>query len=205
MLLNQTSKTCWLLHPCQLREIRKPRGSESQPPPIWARCYSAKEILPPRAFATTKQFNSRVAIVELTWSGPRKPAWAEHFGNCLDVRPQLVCEQREIFARLMHSAQTQETAAKLQADAQAAYRDALAAIEAVIEGSVRGHEARTTFLSTTSQVFEEAAALNAEMALASKGTDPTAASSYDSPLKAFASRNRAERVRYLTCWLTATQ
>ena len=73
------------------------------------------------------------------------------------------------------SGQTQESAAKLQADAQNAYREALAGIETVVEGSIRGHEARTTFLSTTSQVFEEAAALNAEMALAAKRNDPTAA------------------------------
>lgn len=68
---------------------------------------------------------------------------------------------------------SQERAAKLQADAQNAYRDALASIETVVEGSIRGHEARTTFLSTTSQVFEEAAALNAEMA--AQGNEPTAA------------------------------
>ncbi|HXD29519.1 MAG TPA: CHAT domain-containing tetratricopeptide repeat protein [Pyrinomonadaceae bacterium] len=72
------------------------------------------------------------------------------------------------------SGQTQETAAKLRADAQNAYRDALTDIETVIEGSIRGHEARTTFLSTTRQVFEEAAALNAEMAMTGKGNDPTA-------------------------------
>jgi CHAT domain-containing protein/tetratricopeptide (TPR) repeat protein len=72
------------------------------------------------------------------------------------------------------SGQTQESAVKLQADAQNAYRDALASIETVVEGSIRGHEARTTFLSTTSQVFEEAAALNTEMALDAKRNDPTA-------------------------------
>jgi CHAT domain-containing protein/tetratricopeptide (TPR) repeat protein len=70
--------------------------------------------------------------------------------------------------------QAQESAATLKADAQNAYRDALVDIETVVEGSIRGHEARTTFLSTTSQVFEEAAALNAEMALAGKRNDPTA-------------------------------
>jgi CHAT domain-containing protein len=70
--------------------------------------------------------------------------------------------------------QTQESAVKLQADAQNAYRDALADIETVVEGSIRGHEARTTFLSTTRQVFEEAAALNAEMMLDAKRIDPTA-------------------------------
>ena len=64
---------------------------------------------------------------------------------------------------------------KLQADAQNAYRDALQDIETVVEGSIRGHEARTTFLATTSQVYEEAAALNAEMSLAAKRSDPTAA------------------------------
>jgi CHAT domain-containing protein len=72
------------------------------------------------------------------------------------------------------SVQTQESAVKLQADAQNAYREALEGIETVVEGSIRGHEARTTFLSTTSQVFEETAALNAEMAMTAKGSDPTA-------------------------------
>ncbi len=71
------------------------------------------------------------------------------------------------------SAQTQESAAKLQADAQNAYREALEEIDTVVEGSIRGHEARTTFLSTTRQVFEEAAALNAEMVLDAKRNDPT--------------------------------
>jgi CHAT domain-containing protein len=73
------------------------------------------------------------------------------------------------------SLQTQNSAATLRTDAQNAYRDALADIETVVEGSIRGHEARTTFLSTTSQVFAEAAALNAELALAIKGNDSTAA------------------------------
>jgi len=73
------------------------------------------------------------------------------------------------------SVQTQESAEKLQADALNAYRDALADIETVVEGSIRGHEARTTFLSTTSQVFAEAAALNAEMSLATKRNARTAA------------------------------
>ena len=135
--------------------------------------------MPPRAFDITKQFNSPVAIVELTWSGPQKPVWVKLFGPCLSALRQRDCEHTAtiplICARLMPLVQTQESAAKLQADAQTAYRDALASIETVVEGSIRGHEARTTFLSTTSQVFEEAAALNAEMALAAKRNDPTAA------------------------------
>ncbi|MGH9873551.1 MAG: CHAT domain-containing protein [Pyrinomonadaceae bacterium] len=68
----------------------------------------------------------------------------------------------------------QQGVPRLQTDAISAYREALAGIETIVEGSIRAHEARTTFLSTTSQVFDEAAAVNAEMALAEKGTDPTA-------------------------------
>jgi CHAT domain-containing protein/tetratricopeptide (TPR) repeat protein len=63
---------------------------------------------------------------------------------------------------------------KLQTDTLNAYRDALADIDTIVEGSIRAHEARTTFLLTTSQVFDEAAAANAEMALAAKGMDPAA-------------------------------
>lgn len=67
-----------------------------------------------------------------------------------------------------------QTQAELQADAQNAYRDALADIETVVEGSIRGHEARTTFLATTGKVFEEAAALNAELSLTAKRNNSTA-------------------------------
>jgi CHAT domain-containing protein/tetratricopeptide (TPR) repeat protein len=79
--------------------------------------------------------------------------------------------------RAAHASVQTGSAAKLQADAQSAYRDALADIETVVEGSIRGHEARTTFLTTTRQVFEEAAALNAEMAMRAKGNEPASESS----------------------------
>ncbi|HSS21685.1 MAG TPA: CHAT domain-containing protein [Pyrinomonadaceae bacterium] len=78
--------------------------------------------------------------------------------------------------RAAHAPVQTGSAAKLQADAQSAYRDALASIETVVEGSVRGHEARTTFLATTSQVYADAAAVNAEMALTAKGNDPNGSS-----------------------------
>lgn len=68
------------------------------------------------------------------------------------------------------SNQTTEIIARLQQDALNAYREALGNIETILEGSIRAHEARTTFLSTTSEVFDEAAAVNAEMAL---GSSPT--------------------------------
>src|SRR6185312_6933888 len=86
--LKQTSKICWLLHPRQLRKVRRPHASVSQQSPISATYYSAKEILPPRAFAITKQFNWPVAIVELTWSGAQKPVWLKLFGLYLSARRQ---------------------------------------------------------------------------------------------------------------------
>jgi CHAT domain-containing protein/tetratricopeptide (TPR) repeat protein len=88
------------------------------------------------------------------------------------------------------SLQTQESA-KLQADAQSAYRDALADIDTVVEGSIRGHEARTTFLATTSQVFEEAAAVNSEMALTAKRDDPGSSSRFTAEGFRIAEQGRA--------------
>ena len=74
------------------------------------------------------------------------------------------------------SERPQPQSARLQTDAINAYREALAGIETIVEGSIRAHEARTTFLATTSQVFDDAAAVNAEMALAAKGSSPAASS-----------------------------
>src|SRR3984893_5172858 len=45
------------------------------------------------------------------------------------------------------------------------YRDALATIETLRQGSIRADEARTTFLATTKDVFDEAANALAEMAV----------------------------------------
>ncbi|MDT5268975.1 MAG: hypothetical protein QOH49_1161 [Acidobacteriota bacterium] len=62
---------------------------------------------------------------------------------------------------------------KLRDRALDSYRAALAAVEKIREGSVRADESRTTFLATTGEVFEEAAAALAEAALS---TQPSAAS-----------------------------
>jgi CHAT domain-containing protein len=86
--------------------------------------------------------------------------------TAIDRRP----DQRAAHAGV----QRPENILQLQTDTLNAYRDALAAIALIVEGSLRAHEARTTFLSTTSQVFDEAAAVNAEMALAGR-TSLTAA------------------------------
>ncbi|HEX6183522.1 MAG TPA: CHAT domain-containing tetratricopeptide repeat protein [Pyrinomonadaceae bacterium] len=57
---------------------------------------------------------------------------------------------------------------KLREKALDSYRDALATVEKLRQGGVRADESRTTFLATTAEVFEEAAAALAEMALATQ-------------------------------------
>lgn len=56
------------------------------------------------------------------------------------------------------------------------YRDSIGTIETLREGSLRADEARTTFLSTTKDVFDEAASAYAELALL---TAPSAGTSLD--------------------------
>ena len=57
---------------------------------------------------------------------------------------------------------------RLRDRALASYREALAAVEKIRQGSVRADESRTTFLATTGEVFEEAAAALAEAALSAQ-------------------------------------
>jgi len=58
-------------------------------------------------------------------------------------------------------------AAQLREDALAAYRNSLKTIETIFGGSIRADDARATFLATTKDVYDEAAAALAEMSLAS--------------------------------------
>jgi CHAT domain-containing protein len=57
-------------------------------------------------------------------------------------------------------------AARLRDDAADAYRSALRAVETVRAGSLRADEARTSLLSTTKDIYDEAAAVYTRMALA---------------------------------------
>ena len=59
---------------------------------------------------------------------------------------------------------------KLRDKALDSYREALAAVEKIRQGSVRADESRTTFLATTGEVFEEAAAALAEAALSTQAS-----------------------------------
>lgn len=56
-------------------------------------------------------------------------------------------------------------ALKIREQALASYRDALQTIETIRSGSLRADESRTTFLATTKDVYDEAVAAYAEMAL----------------------------------------
>jgi CHAT domain-containing protein/tetratricopeptide (TPR) repeat protein len=70
-------------------------------------------------------------------------------------------------ARLAMAAQERpgQKRQKLQEEAVVSYREALQTIETLRQGTVRADEARTTFLATTKDVFDEAVAALAELAL----------------------------------------
>src|SRR5256714_5248120 len=57
-------------------------------------------------------------------------------------------------------------AAKMREQALDAYREALKTVETIRAGSLRADESRTTFIATTKDVYDEASAAFAEMALA---------------------------------------
>jgi CHAT domain-containing protein len=71
-------------------------------------------------------------------------------------------------AKLLMAAQEKSasSASKLWDEGMQSYRDALATIETLRQGSVRADEARTTFLATTKDVYDEAATALAERAVA---------------------------------------
>lgn len=77
--------------------------------------------------------------------------------------------QRGLGRTLWLQAQQENSPKKVESTREAAianYRDAVKTIETLRQGSLRADEARTTFLSTTKDVFDEAANSLAEMALA---------------------------------------
>lgn len=75
---------------------------------------------------------------------------------------------------------------KLRDKALDSYREALAAVEKIRQGSVRADESRTTFLATTGEVFEEAAAALAEAALSTQASAASGAP-LEGPALAYAS------------------
>jgi CHAT domain-containing protein/tetratricopeptide (TPR) repeat protein len=81
-------------------------------------------------------------------------------------------------ARWMQAMQERDAqkGAKGREDAIASYRDALRTIETIRQGSLRADEARSTFLTTTKNVYDEASGILAEMALMSAPADGSALS-----------------------------
>lgn len=79
-------------------------------------------------------------------------------------------------------------AASLRESALNNYRESLNTIETLRQGSLRADEARTTFLSTIKDVFDEAASANAEMAI-------TANAAQDAPLSGKALEYAGEAFR----------
>jgi CHAT domain-containing protein/tetratricopeptide (TPR) repeat protein len=75
-------------------------------------------------------------------------------------------------ARWMQAAQERDPkkGQKGREDAVASYREALQTIETIREGGLRADEARTTFLATTKDVYDETSSNLAEMALLSAPT-----------------------------------
>src|ERR1043166_6528803 len=93
----------------------------------------------------------------------------------------------------------------LKESALANYKDSLATIETLREGSLRADEARTTFLSTIKDVFDEAATANAEMALSLNATPgtPLSGKALDYAAEAFRI-NEQSRARSLLDLLSET-
>ena len=106
------------------------------------------------------EWAAKSGLARTLWSMSRRAQTTRRLNK--DLRP----EQRAAHA----SVQRPENISQLQTDARNAYRDALAGIETIGQAGLRNQQARKTFLATTSQVFNEAAAVNAEMALAGQAT-----------------------------------
>ena len=85
------------------------------------------------------------------------------------------------------------------------YRESLATIETLRQGSLRADEARTTFLSTIKDVFDEAVGANAEMAVAANSApdSPLAGKSLEYAAEAFRISEQA-RARSLLDLLSET-
>jgi CHAT domain-containing protein/tetratricopeptide (TPR) repeat protein len=90
-----------------------------------------------------------------------------------DNRPDLIWPAQRGMARSLWAQAAQEKdqkkATKSREDSIASYRNALKTIEAIREGSLSADEARSTFLGTTKDVYDEAASALAERALMTAG------------------------------------
>lgn len=109
-----------------------------------------------------------VALKESRYKDAAKLYEAAQKGADEDKRLDLMWPaQRGRGRSLWLQAAQEKDSAKLREQALAAYRESLNTIEQIRAGSVRADESRTTFLATTKDVYDEAVAAFAEMALTS--------------------------------------
>src|SRR6201991_3089793 len=99
----------------------------------------------------------------------------------------------------------QKKSMSLREQGLANYRESLATIETLRQGSLRADESRTTFLATTKDVFDEAASANAAMALLTAGSAgvPLSGKALEYASEAFRINEQA-RARSLLDLLSAT-
>src|SRR5690349_3618223 len=99
----------------------------------------------------------------------------------------------------------QKKSLSLREQAVANYRESLGTIETLREGSLRADEARTTFLASIKDVFDEAAAANAALALVTSpsATDPLSGKGLEYASEAFRI-NEQSRARSLLDMLNET-
>ncbi len=107
-----------------------------------------------------------VALKEGRYKDATKLYEAAQKGAEDDKRLDLMWPAQRGKARsLWLQAAQEKDAAKMREQAVAAYRDSLNTIEKIRSGSLRADEARSTFLATTKDVYDEAVSAFAEMAL----------------------------------------
>jgi CHAT domain-containing protein len=99
----------------------------------------------------------------------------------------------------------QKKALSLREQAVGNYRESLGTIETLRQGSLRADESRTTFLASIKDVFDEAAAANAALALATSpsATDPLSGKALEYASEAFRI-NEQSRARSLLDMLNET-
>lgn len=106
-----------------------------------------------------------------------------------DKRLDLIWPAQRGLGRSLWLQATQEKDPKkqiaLREQALANYKESLSTIETLRQGSLRADEARTTFLSTIKDVFDEAASANAEMALATAAGAPLSGKALEYAAEAF--------------------
>ncbi|MCA1616519.1 MAG: tetratricopeptide repeat protein [Acidobacteria bacterium] len=127
---------------------------------------------------------ARTSLGDIAFKGGRFAEAAALYSQAADGarrdnRPELAWAAQRGLARSLWAqaaAAQSPAAAKQREEALQTYRAALSTVETLFTGSLRADEARTNFLSTTRDLFEEAAAAFAESALSAQG--PAAPRSY---------------------------